>query len=68
MANSSVKSQYKQIARLILAGATTRAYYVRQGGYDNHAMNTTYQPILLGEFSESVDRVPILHFKNKSCA
>jgi len=52
--NSSVKSQFKQIARLILGGAATRAYYVRQGGYDNHSGQNNAQPGLLGEFSESV--------------
>ena len=50
---SSVKSQYKQIARMILAGAAPRAYYLRQGGYDNHSAQNSAQPALLGEFSES---------------
>jgi uncharacterized protein (DUF1501 family) len=52
--NSSVKSQFKQIARMIIAGASTRAYYLRQGGYDNHSAQNAAQPALLGEFSESV--------------
>jgi len=52
--NSSVKSQFKQIARMILGGASTRAYYLRQGGYDNHSAQNAAQPALLGEFSESV--------------
>jgi uncharacterized protein (DUF1501 family) len=51
---SSVKSQFKQIARMILGGASTRAYYLRQGGYDNHSAQNAAQPQLLGEFSESV--------------
>jgi len=51
---SSVKTQFKQAARMIIAGAPTRAYYVRQGGYDNHSAQNAAQPALLGEFSESV--------------
>jgi uncharacterized protein (DUF1501 family) len=52
--NSSVKSQFKQIARMIIGGAATRAYYLRQGGYDTHSAQNAGQPALLGEFSESV--------------
>jgi uncharacterized protein (DUF1800 family)/uncharacterized protein (DUF1501 family) len=52
--NSGVKSQFKQIARMILGGAATRAYYLRQGGYDTHSAQNSGQPALLGEFSESV--------------
>lgn len=52
--NSSVKAQFKQIARMIIGGAATRAYYLRQGGYDNHSAQNAAQPALLGEFSESV--------------
>ena len=52
--NSGVKSQFKQIARMIVGGATTRAYYLRQGGYDTHSAQNAGQPALLGEFSESV--------------
>lgn len=51
---SGVKSQFKQIARMILGGASTRAYYLRQGGYDTHSAQTSAQPQLLGEFSEGV--------------
>jgi uncharacterized protein (DUF1501 family) len=53
-ATSSVKTQFKQIARMILGGASTRAYYLRQGGYDTHSAQNSGQPALLGEFSESV--------------
>jgi uncharacterized protein (DUF1501 family) len=49
-----IKSQFKQIARMILGGAATRAYYVRQGGYDTHSAQNAGQPGILGEFSESV--------------
>ena len=52
--NSGMKSQFKQIARMILGGAAPRAYYLRQGGYDNHSAQNSAQPALLGEFSESV--------------
>jgi uncharacterized protein (DUF1501 family) len=52
--NSSMKSQFKQIARMIIGGAATRAYYLRQGGYDTHSAQNAGQPALLGEFSESV--------------
>jgi uncharacterized protein (DUF1501 family) len=52
--SSSMKSQFKQIARMIIGGAATRAYYLRQGGYDNHSAQNSAQPALLGEFSESV--------------
>ena len=51
---SGVKSQFKQIARMIMGGASTRAYYLRQGGYDTHSAQNAAQPALLGEFSESV--------------
>jgi uncharacterized protein (DUF1501 family) len=51
---SGVKTQFKQIARMIIGGAPTRAYYLRQGGYDNHSAQNAAQPSLLGEFSESV--------------
>jgi uncharacterized protein (DUF1501 family) len=52
--SSGVKSQFKQIARMIIGGAPTRAYYLRQGGYDNHSSQNAAQPGLLNEFSESV--------------
>jgi uncharacterized protein (DUF1501 family) len=52
--NSGMKSQFKQIARMIMGGAATRAYYLRQGGYDTHSAQNAGQPALLGEFSESV--------------
>ena len=51
---SYVKIQLAQIARLILAGAPTRGYYVRQGGYDTHSSEVAQQPLLLQEFSEAV--------------
>jgi uncharacterized protein (DUF1501 family) len=51
---SGVKQQLAQIARLILGGAPTRAYYVRQGGYDTHSSQVAQQPLLQQEFSEAV--------------
>lgn len=51
---SGVKVQMAQIARLILGGAPTRSYYVRQGGYDTHSSEVAQQPLLLQEFSEAV--------------
>jgi uncharacterized protein (DUF1501 family) len=51
---SSVKTQFKQVARMIIGGAPSRAYYVRQGGYDNHSSQNSQQPALLGELSESL--------------
>jgi uncharacterized protein (DUF1501 family) len=51
---SNVKVQMAQVARLILGGAPTRAYYVRQGGYDTHSSEVAQQPLLLQEFSEAV--------------
>lgn len=65
--SSSVKSQYKQIARLILGGAPTRAYYVRQSGYDNHAGQNNAQPALLGEFSEATTEF-YTYMKNKNAS
>jgi uncharacterized protein (DUF1501 family) len=65
--NSSVKSQFKQIARMILGGASSRAYYLRQGGYDNHSAQNAAQPALLGEFSESVTEF-YTYLKGKSAS
>jgi uncharacterized protein (DUF1501 family) len=52
--SSGMKSQFRQIARMIIGGAATRAYYLRQGGYDTHSAQNASQPAILGEFSESV--------------
>ena len=41
---SGLKSQFKQIARMIMGGAPTRTYYVRQGGYDTHGSQNADQP------------------------
>jgi len=51
---SGIKVQMAQVARLILGGAPTRAYYIRQGGYDTHSGELNQQPLLLQEFSEAV--------------
>jgi uncharacterized protein (DUF1501 family) len=51
--NSALRSQLKQIARLIKGNAPTRAYYASQGGYDTHSgqQDTTSQPALLADLS-----------------
>jgi uncharacterized protein (DUF1501 family) len=51
---SYVKTQFQQVANMILAGAPSRCYYVRQGGYDSHSGQLAGQTPLLGEFSEGV--------------
>lgn len=55
--NSSLKSQLKQIARLIRAGAPSRAYFAAQGGYDTHSAqnNPTSHPGLVGELSAAIN-------------
>lgn len=55
-AGSSIKSQLKQIARLIVAGAPTRAYYAAQGGYDTHSAQNGpgHHPDLVGELSDAM--------------
>ena len=55
---SSIKSQLKQIARLILAGAPTRAYYASQGGYDTHSAQDGpgHHPDLVGELSDAMSQ------------
>jgi uncharacterized protein (DUF1501 family) len=53
---SSIKGQLKQIARLIVAGAPTRAYYAAQGGYDTHSAQNGpgHHPDLVGELSDAM--------------
>ena len=54
--NSSLRSQLKQIARLIQAGAPSRAYFASQGGYDTHSsqQNANSQPGLLADLSLAI--------------
>ena len=55
--NSSLRSQLKQIARLIQAGAPSRAYFASQGGYDTHSsqQNANSQPGLLADLSGAIN-------------
>jgi uncharacterized protein (DUF1501 family) len=54
--NSGIRSQLKQIARLIQSGAPSRAYYASQGGYDTHSSQfaTGSQPALLADLSGAI--------------
>jgi uncharacterized protein (DUF1501 family) len=54
--NSGLRSQLKQIARLIQSGAPSRAYYASQGGYDTHSNQNlaTSQPGLLADLSGAI--------------
>jgi uncharacterized protein (DUF1501 family) len=53
---SSLKSQLKQVARLIRAGSPSRAYFASQGGYDTHSQQNAVgsHPDLLKELSEAL--------------
>lgn len=51
---SYLKDQFKQVARLTLAGAPSRAYWLHQYGYDTHSAQLGDQGRNLGEFSEAV--------------
>ncbi len=57
-AGSSIKSQLKQIARMILAGSPTRAYYASQGGYDTHSNQNGVgaHPDLVGDLSDAMSQ------------
>ena len=54
---SGLKSQLKQIARLIRAGSPSRAYFASQGGYDTHSQQNSpgHHPDLVGELSDAVN-------------
>lgn len=54
---SALKSQLKQIARLIRAGAPSRAYFASQGGYDTHSQQNAagHHPDLVGELSDALN-------------
>jgi uncharacterized protein (DUF1501 family) len=53
---STVKTQLQQVARVLLSGATSRAFWVSQGGYDTHSDQISNQGPLLGEMSEGVSQ------------
>lgn len=53
---SGVKTQFQQVARLLLSGSTSRAFWVSQGGYDTHGNQIANQAPILGEFSEGVSQ------------
>jgi uncharacterized protein (DUF1501 family) len=46
--------QLQQIARLVLSGAGTSAYFAVQGGYDSHSAQQSSQPSLLADLSDSI--------------
>jgi uncharacterized protein (DUF1501 family) len=54
--NSSLRSQLKQVARLIQAGAPVRSYFASQGGYDTHSnqQDVNAQPGLLADLSGAI--------------
>jgi uncharacterized protein (DUF1501 family) len=55
---SSLKQQLLQVARLIKAGAPSRAYFASQGGYDTHSQQNSpgHHPDLVGELSDAVSQ------------
>ncbi len=53
---SGVKTQLQQVARVLLSGSQSRAFWVSQGGYDTHSDQINNQAPLLGEFSEGVSQ------------
>jgi uncharacterized protein (DUF1501 family) len=53
---SGVKTQLQQVARVLLSGSQSRAFWVSQGGYDTHSDQLNNQAPLLGEFSEGVSQ------------
>jgi len=53
---SSLQQQLDIVAKLIVAGAPTRAWSVSLGGFDTHANEANAQSALLGSVSSSVAR------------
>jgi uncharacterized protein (DUF1501 family) len=53
---SPVKTQLEQVARVLLAGSSSKAFWVSQGGYDTHGNQIANQAPILGEFSEGVSQ------------
>jgi uncharacterized protein (DUF1501 family) len=49
-------AQLNQVARLILAGAPTKGYYVYTGGFDSHSGQNPGQSDLLGDFSQATSQ------------
>lgn len=54
--DSSLQQQLDLVAKLIVAGAPTRAWSVSLGGFDTHANEANAQSALLGSVSYSVSR------------
>ena len=54
--DSSLQQQLDLVAKLIAAGAPTRAWSVSLGGFDTHANEANAQSVLLANVSESVTR------------
>jgi uncharacterized protein (DUF1501 family) len=54
--DSSLQQQLDLVAKLIAAGAPTRAWSVSLGGFDTHANEASAQSVLLANVSESVTR------------
>ena len=54
--DSSLQQQLDLVAKLIAAGAPTRAWSVSLGGFDTHANEANAQSVLLGNVSQSVTR------------
>lgn len=54
--DSSLQQQLDLVAKLIAAGAPTRAWSVSLGGFDTHANEANAQSALLGSVSQSVTR------------
>ena len=51
---SFIGLQLQQIARLILAGAGSRAYYAVHGGFDSHSNQNQSHPRLVGQLSDAM--------------
>ena len=54
--SSYLMQQLNQVARLILAGAPTKGYYVYTGGFDSHSGQNPGQSYLLGDFSQATSQ------------
>jgi uncharacterized protein (DUF1501 family) len=54
--DSSLQQQLDLVAKLIVAGAPTKAWSVSLGGFDTHANEANAQSVLLGNVSYSVAR------------
>ena len=54
--DSNLQQQLDLVAKLIVAGAPTRAWSVSLGGFDTHANEADAQSALLGSVSQSITR------------